>query len=255
MTMYAEYPKKIRQALMAYGFDEKETSVYLAGLEAGSATVLDLARRANLPRTTLYPILEQFCRRGFFHARIVKGRKQYVAEPPATFLRKLEDKQKTFRDILPDLQKLCSTGGETAGVTMFEGSDGFRQFWHRLFESGVKEYCLLTSASGLRAYAHEEYLVSHMIAMRLKLGIRSRQLLPENAMTRKVVATDREQLRESRYLPENASLPATVLIFGSEAAFITTRKENSIILVESGDVAATLRTAFELVWSGAKKAE
>jgi len=252
--MRMDYPKNVRDALLAYGFDEKEAMTYLAGLEVGSATVLELSRKSGLPRTTLYPILEQFCRRGFFQMRKVKGRTQYAAEPPATFLKKLEDREKTFRDILPDLETLHSTKGETVGVTMFEGSDGFRQFWQKLFRSGVKDYCLLTSVSGMREYVHEEYLVKHVIATRLRLGIKSRQLLPENAMTRKVVATDKDQLRESRYLSPDAKLPATVLIFGSEVAFITTRKENSVILVASGDIAVTLRTAFEMMWMGAKRA-
>lgn len=253
--MRMDYPKHVRDALVAYGFDEKETQTYLAGLEVGSASVLELSRKSGLPRTTLYPILEQFCRRGFFTVRMVKGKTQYVAEPPATFLKKLEDREKTFRDILPDLESLRSTEGEAVGVTMFEGSDGFRQFWQKLFRSGVKDYCLLTSASGMREYVHEEYLVKHVIATRMKLGIKSRQLLPENSMTKKVVATDHEQLRESRYLPADVKLPATVLIFGSEVAFITTRKENSVILVASGDIAVTLRTAFEMMWMGAKRAE
>lgn len=245
-------PRHVRDALIAYGFDEKETKIYLAGLELGSATVLELARRTGLARTTIYPIVEALRRRGFFRMRKEKGHTHYVAEPPATFLRRLEEREQTFRAILPSLEALHGTVGDAVGVTMYEGSDGFRQFWQKLFRSGVKDYCLLTSASGLRDYAHEDYLVKHVIATRMKLGIKSRQLLPENAMTRKVVATDKQQLRESRYLPENVTLPATLLIFGDEVAFVTTRKENSVILVASGDIAVTLRTTFELLWGCSK---
>ncbi len=253
--MRVTYPKQLRDGLAEYGFDEKESRIYLAGLEIGSATVLELSRRTALPRTTLYPILENLCRRGFFRLRKVKGHTQYAAEPPTTFLKRLEDRQKTFRQILPELESLHATAEERVGVTMYEGSDGFRQFWQKLFRSGVKEYCLLTSATGLREYVHEEYLVKHVIATRMKLGIKSRQLLPENTMTKKVVATDFQQLRESRYLSPDVKLPATILIFGKEVAFITTRKENSVILVASGDIAVTLRTTFELMWTCSKKTE
>lgn len=253
--MRMEYPKRVRDALAAYGFDEKESAVYLAGLELGSATVLDLSRRTALPRTTLYPVLENLCRRGFFRLRKVKGRTQYAAEPPGTFLKRLEDREQTFRDILPDLEALRADASEAVGVTMYEGSDGFRQFWQRLFRSGVKEYRLLTSALGLRDYVHEEYLVKHVIAERLRLGIKSLQLIPENAATRKIVATDSKQLRESRFLSPDIQLPATILVFGNEVAFVTTRKENSVILVASGDIAVSLRSAFETMWAGAKKTE
>ncbi|NBS41897.1 hypothetical protein EBS80_04555, partial [bacterium] len=93
-----EYPKRVRDALVTFGFDEKESGIYLAGLELGSATVLELSRRTALPRTTLYPMLENLCRRGFFRMRKVKGHTQYAAEPPGTFLKRLEDRQETFRD-------------------------------------------------------------------------------------------------------------------------------------------------------------
>jgi len=249
------FPKHVRDALLSYGFDEKEAGIYLAGLSLGSATVLELARRTELARTTIYPIIENLRHRGFFRMRKEKGHTHYVAEPPGTFLRRLEEREKTFRDILPSLDSLHGTVKDTVGVTMYEGSEGFRYFWQKLFHSGIKDYCLLTSATGMREYVREEYLVKNVIAERMRLGIRSRQLLPENAATRKIVSKDKDELRESRFLSQSAELPATILVFGDEAAFVTTRRENSIILVASGDIAVTLRTTFELLWKCAKPTE
>jgi sugar-specific transcriptional regulator TrmB len=60
------YPKHVREALLSFGFDEKEAKIYLAGLEIGSGSVLGMARRTGLARTTIYPIIENLCRRGFF---------------------------------------------------------------------------------------------------------------------------------------------------------------------------------------------
>ncbi len=39
--------------LKAFGLDEKEAAVYLAGLRLGPATVIALAHQAKLPRTTV----------------------------------------------------------------------------------------------------------------------------------------------------------------------------------------------------------
>ncbi len=241
------------EALIAFGFDDRESKIYLAGLAIGSGTVLEFAKQANLPRTTIYPIIENLQRRGYFQLRIEKGHTHYVAEPPSTFLKRLEEREEKFKELLPSLEALRGTTHDNIGVTMYEGSDGFRQFWQKLFRSGVKEYCLLTSAVGLREYVHEDYLIKHIIASRIKLGIKSRQLIPENLITKKIVANDQKELRESRFLPTNISLPATMLIFGNEVAFVTTRKENSVILVASGDIAATLHATFELLWLTAKQ--
>lgn len=251
--MRMPFPSELKAALMSFGFDDKEAVIYLAGLEKHSASILDIARRTGLARTTIYPIIENLCRRGYFRLKKIQGRQQYVAEEPGTFLHKLEERQRTFNAILPMLDALRSTAREKIGVTMYEGTDGFKQFWQRLFQSGIKEYCLLTTGVQLLEYVKEPYIVKRIIAERIKRGIKSRQLTPENRETKRFAAKDAVELRETRFLAHDVALPASIILFGNDAAFITTRKENSVILVTSGDCAVTLRTMFELLWTGAKE--
>lgn len=90
-----------------------------------------------------------------------------------------------------------------------------------------------------------------MIKERLKNKILSKQLIHDSREARKIVAKDTEEFRESRFLPNTISLPCTVLIFADEVAFFTTRKENTMILLASGDVALTYKTLFDLIWEKA----
>ena len=149
-------------------------------------------------------------------------------------------------------ESLNGTAVESVGVTIYEGSEGFKEFWQQIFRSGVKEYCLLTTGVHMLDYVKEPYLMKYIIAERLKRNIRSRQLIVETPEAHRFVKRDAEELRESRFLPRGTKLPATILLFGNDAAFITTRKENSVILVTSGDTTVTLRTMFELLWNSAK---
>lgn len=251
--MYMSTSKELTHALIAFGFDDKETRLYLAGIELGEATVLELSRLTKLPRTTLYPVLESLCRRGYFRLKSIQGRKKFLANPPEMFVKHLADREAKFREILPLFDALKGVTAESVGATIYEGSEGFKQFWQQIFRSGVKEYCLLTTGVQMLDYVKEPYLKKQIIAERLKRGIRSRQLVVETAESKKFVRQDVEQLRESRFLPPNTKLPATMLLFGNDVAFITTRKENSVILVTSGDTSITLRTMFELLWGCAKE--
>jgi len=250
--MYMSSSKELNRALIAFGFDEKEASLYLAGIELGEASILELSRLTKLPRTTLYPILESLCRRGYFRLKNLQGRKKFLANPPEMFVKHLADRQEKFREILPLFDAIKADAAETVGVTIYEGTEGFKQFWQQIFRSGVKEYCLFTTGTQMLDYVKEPYLMKHIIDERLRRGIRSRQLIVETPEARKFVKRDTTELRESRFLPPNTKIPATMLLFGNDAAFITTRKENSVILVTSGDTTVTLRTMFELLWSSAK---
>ncbi len=250
--MHMSSSKELNRALIAFGFDEKEALLYLAGVELGEASVLELSRLTKLPRTTIYPTLESLCRRGYFRLKNLQGRRKFIANPPALFVKHLADRQERFREILPLFEALQAQDPKTVGVTIYEGTDGFKQFWQQIFRSGIKEYCLLTTGVHMLDYVKEPYLLKHIIDERLKLGIRSRQLIVETPDARRFMKRDRIELRESRFLPLNVKIPATMLLFGNDVAFITTRKENSVILVTSGDVSITLRTMFELMWSCAK---
>lgn len=245
------YSTDLLQSLYAFGFDDKEAKAYLAGLELGPATVLELSRRTQLARTTLYPILEDLRRRGYFRLGKTKRGSVYTAEPPRLLASQLEARSRRVAEVIPRLEAMAGTVREGAGVTLYEGSEGFRQLWQRIFRSGVKEYRIVTSGVGLLEFVREPYLVERIIAERIRRGIKSWQLIVDSPDARKIIGKDREELRESRLLPKGTALPATTIIFGGEAAFITTRRENTMVLIASGETAVSLRTLFDLLWQAA----
>jgi len=250
--MKMDYPKELIRGLEAYGLDSKEANVYLAALELGPTTVLELSRRVNLPRTTLYPILERLCLHGVFQVGKRKKTTVYTPETPKRLSDQMSDRSRELEKALPSLELLQDTAEGGPGVTFYEGTDGFKRLWKQLLDSGVKDYRLITSGTGLLDYVKIPYLVERVIAERLKRGIRSRQLIPLNRESKRIVEHDPEELRESRFLPSDVTLPATVIIFADQVAFITTRRENTMILLASGDVAKTYETLFDLVWEKAE---
>lgn len=251
--MRMKYSPDLIKGLGAFGLDDKEVKVYLAGLELGSSTVLELSRRTELPRTTLYPILERLVRQGVFRLGKEKKTTVYIVEPPDELERTMGERQKLFTKTLPLLHVLKDTVDEGPGVTIYEGTDGFKRLWKQIFQSGVKEYRLITTGVGLLDYVKEHYIIKQLIAQRLKRGIKSRQLIPMTRDARKIVEKDKEELRESRFLPSGVVLPASALIFDGQVAFITTRKENTMIILASGDIATTYQTLFDLIWDKAER--
>lgn len=246
--MKMHYPIELMKGLEAYGLDQKEAKVYLAGLEMGGASVLELARRTQLPRTTLYPILEKLVSRGVFREGKKKATTVYLPESPQQLLEKMHEREVRLEHSLPALELLKETSHGGPGVTFYEGTEGFKRLWKLILNSGIKEYRLLTSGVGLRDYVKEPYLIHRVIEERKKRGIKSRQLIRDGREARKIIAKDGEELRESRILPSDVDLPATVIIFADQVAFITTRRENTMIILASGDVAVTYRTMFDLIW-------
>ncbi|MBI4437391.1 hypothetical protein HY631_00350 [Candidatus Uhrbacteria bacterium] len=251
--MRMHYSADLVQGLEAYGLDKKEAKVYLAALELGPTSVLELSRRTSLPRTTLYPILERLKMQGVFRVGKKKSTTVFTAEAPARLSERMHERENELQKSVPALELLQETAHGGPGVTFYEGTDGFKRLWKQILDSGVKEYRLLTSGVGLRDYVKETYLVERVIAERKKRGMKSLQLIRDSRVARQIISKDSEELRESRLLPSDIDLPATVIIFADQVAFVTTRRENMMIILASGDVAVTYRTLFDLVWNKAQR--
>ncbi|MEK7614872.1 MAG: helix-turn-helix domain-containing protein [Patescibacteria group bacterium] len=246
------YSPEVRRGLAAFGFDEKEVKIYLAGLELGPSTTLELSRRTEFPRTTLYPLLERLSKQGVFRVGLRKKTTVYSAEPPSVLERIMTERGDKLHKTIPMLEILKDTAEHGGSVTLYEGTDGFKRLWKQMLRSGVKEYRLITTGTGLLDYVKEPYIVKRLIAERVERGIHSKQLIPIGQNAKKIVEKDKAELRESRFLPAGTTVPATVIVFGENVAFITTRKENAMILLASGDIARTYETLFDLIWDKAQ---
>lgn len=250
-----KYTSEIIKGLKAFGLDEKEAKIYLAGLELGSTTVLELSRRTKMPRSTLYPILEKLRTRGIFRMLKQKKTSMYVAESSDTLERQFHEREESFLKAIPAIKAINETEFGGPGVTFYEGTDGFKRLWKQLYQSGATEYRLITSGVSLLDYVKEPYILKRIIAERLERGIFSKQLIRDSHEARKIIAKDKEELRESRLIPKDIQIPATVIIFSDQVGFITTRKENTMILLASGDVALTYKALFDLIWDKAETLE
>jgi len=253
--MHMQDVSKLIVGLQAFGLDKREARLYLASLRRGPSSVLELSRATHLPRTTIYPLLDHLVEKGVLRIGKQKNRKVYMVEEPSVLEQRLRERQATFAQITDELATIQEVGTASPSLTYYEGTEGLKRLWRRIYRSGVKEYHMMTTGVGFLEYVKEPYLVKQIIGDRLKQKIFSYQLLPENRYTKEIVTHDAKEMRESRFLPASTELPATIILFGNEVAFITTRKENAMILVTSGDIAVSLRSLFFLMWQCAKMPE
>jgi len=139
--------------LRKLGLKEKEVEVYLAGLELGMTTVLEIAKKAGTVRPTTYEILEALKEKGLFvEAR--QGKKRYfVAQSPEKILgilhlqmEELKEKEREFIRIIASLDAKYGAK-DKGGVQMFKGEEGL---------DVLKEQLLFTPSSDLLIFTSED---------------------------------------------------------------------------------------------------
>jgi sugar-specific transcriptional regulator TrmB len=139
----------LEKYLEEIGLSEKESQIYLALLQVDSESIQDLAKRTEINRTTVYPVLETLEKKGLV-SEVQKGKKvEYVAAPPErleTFVERqkvvLEERAERLKDIIPQIKSIQRESGEKPIVKYFEGREGaitaFEEFYS-FFKSDIEE--------------------------------------------------------------------------------------------------------------------
>ena len=118
---------EIRQILEQFGLNGRKADVYLAVLEMGSSTVIEIAKKAGIKRTTCYDILTDLIKEGLV-SEIIKGKKRFfIGESPEKIQKDLQRKESLVSEILPQLKSIHNISGVKPKIRYFEGKEGLME--------------------------------------------------------------------------------------------------------------------------------
>lgn len=227
----------------------QEAKLYLAALELSPATAAVLAEKAGIERTASYPHLEDLVKMGLLSVRPEKNKSLYIAENPKKIGEILEDKQKEFKQVLPDLMSLFNTKGIKPKVRYYEGREGMKSIIMNSISGEAREKLHLMPTINVIEIMGEEF-AKHYIDLRVKRGIKVKTLRIREKIEKpwEVTSSDPSLLREVRYLPESFDLENLIMIYANTVSIISSSKENYGLEIESKEFADTMRSFFNMVW-------
>ena len=238
---------EIKNILEQFGLEGKKADVYLATLELGSATVIEIARKAGIKRTTCYDILLDLIEKSLI-SETSKGKKRlFIGEDPETIQKKLQAKERLFSEILPLLKSMHTVSGTKPKIRFYEGLEGVREFYLDILKySG--EFVAFGSEDVVRILGEkwtEDYIVK-----RVKKGIRVRAVLPKTEYLEKSIqARDQQHLRATKFIDiKKYPFSIEIDIYGHSRVAFLSNKEALGVIIESSEIHKTMKLIFELVW-------
>lgn len=251
----------LEQTLQSAGLSEKEAKVYLAALEFGSATAVQIARKSGINRGTTYLIAENLMLRGLMSAVDRDGHKHFSSEPPSHLLARVEKESLTVNErkaalaaALPELEALVKSGGPRPSVRYYEGLQGLEAMRQILYRARRDEVLSAVDLDSLRKHVSIENLRAHQKQMKLyDLGGRVLYTCAdpsiEETVSQSASAATHEHRRVAR---EQFPFAGEVVIFGNTVALISYSDRIIGSIVEHKDFARTMRSLFELAWKAAE---
>lgn len=238
---------EIKQVLEQFGLQGKKADVYLAALELGSSTVIEISKKAGIKRTTCYDIIQDLVREGLI-SETSKGKKHlFVGEDPEKIQRNLKNKERLFSEILPQLQSIHNVRGAKPKIRFYEGKEGLKEVYEDTLKHGgeILGFASYDIINVLGKEWADEYL-----RKRVKAGIHARGMIPgTQPMMRDFISKDQEQRRSTKVIdPKKYPFSIEINVYGHNRVALMSAKEEMGLIIEGAEIHNTMKLIFQLIW-------
>ena len=236
------------ELLKQLGLDEKQAKVYLAALEFGPTTIIDLAAKSGVKRTTIHEFIDRMSEQGFIITTFSGKRKLYQAASPEALEQILEKQTQAVKKLLPDLKFLASKAPQAPKIRYYEGVEGIKQIYED-FLTAKEPIDYFGSIKDEVSVLGKQYL-SDWVKRRLKKGIRVNAIrIKSKEVPIKEWQGGKEYLRDLRFFPLDIKENFTnMMIYDNKVAITSSAKESYGLIIESAELATSLKYIWQVVW-------
>lgn len=238
--------------LQQYGLNEKESALYLAALELGTADVATIAKKAGVKRPTAYFVLDDLLKKGFV-SQAGGTIKQFIAEKPQKIVALEKSKLASLEKALPGLAGLASRSRYKPSVRFFSGLDGVRSVYEEsLLQAPGSEILSLGNAQAV--FENQPGFGEWYIKRRVESRIRFRAVITINPYNIAFAKQNKTELRDLRYVEKELfTQDVEINIYGNKVSMVSFVDDEFVgVIIESKVFSAGHRQMFELLWSIAK---
>lgn len=227
------------------GLNKKEARVYLACLEIGSGTALQISKNIGIPKSTAHDILNHLVTRGLASTYRKKSKKYYTASNPEMIGEKPRAELQVFERILPELRALAYSGVGKPNVRYFDTEVGIEIAVKEMFAEAKD---LLFYGSVDAAFAAYPNYFPHYIKYRVQKHIVSRGIIVDGPVARQFQKDDAKSLRRSKIIHSPIAVTSFIWIWNDKFVIFNTTGNHSVLILEDKRFAALFRSMFEMLW-------
>lgn len=229
-------------------FGGKQDEVYLALLELGTGSVVEISKKAGTKRPNTYLVLDELKKRSLVSEVPEANRTVYVAEDPRVLENNLKQKLSDFSELLPFLRAKHNRGTKPK-IRFYEGKEALHKLYlnevfpaESIYFYGTQVGKLLSIFPTLFDDWEKYWWPKQKKKPGSVLEVVSNE--PRDIEYAKKVINEREvrilPKDKSSFLADNAVTLDKVFIFSLDHLFT--------VVIESEDLAKTYRTMVELAW-------
>jgi sugar-specific transcriptional regulator TrmB len=231
------------------GLTTHEAAVYAASLVLGPASVLEIAQKAGLKRTTVYAVAESLQEKGLMSVEIKGLKRKFIAEHPSRLEQVLEARKVVVQSALTKFNHIFSRRDDSQSrIRYYQGLSGiktiYNEFLHLLkpgdYYYGISNHEQWSSLDpGFFTDFVEKRAKIHKLDIRL--------LLMDSPPARKYYQFQKNFNQQVRIVPDNPKIH-TLLVTPHRVVIHQLAKPTAAIVIENQSVIDMQKEIFEMLW-------
>ncbi len=229
-------------------YSVNESKVYLTLIKLGASLAGNIAKEAQLDRSSTYNALKGLIQRGLVSTVYENKRTIYVPERPKKILDYYQEKEEIAKKIIPKIEEQFSSKKEKNSVKLFRGYKGLKTVFQDILDStAIGDTYYVMGSEG--HFSEKMPYYSPVFRKRKEMKKIRTQVLIREGREKKEVA----KYSEYKTVPSDVESPATINIYGNKIAIFIWEEPPQAILIENEKVSKTLENYFAFIWKNAKK--
>jgi len=238
--------------LITLGLSDEEIQVYLAALEHGSISVLEIAKATNIPRTTVYLLIDSLVKHGLLKLMVKGKKKHYIPAQPREILTLGKNKQQRLAQSLqeleqeiPQLDAMYQTQHSIPRIQYYQGTDEVKKIYEESLKAD-KIYFHHMSSKGKELMS--DYAEKYWAQLMQKM-IHTMQIISDSNKNQRYVQNESTQRNQMVCIPAKLQTNTDYMIYGNKVAFITYREGQPVgVVICDKEIAHFEKIRFQIIW-------
>jgi HTH-type transcriptional regulator, sugar sensing transcriptional regulator len=241
------------EVLENIGLSKNEIKVYFALLDLNQATATPIIKKAGIPHSKVYPVLEKLIAKGMASYVLRNNVKHFQASSPASLISVLNQKERQIKDqkfelkkIIPKLELNRKLTEERQEAAVYEGLEGVKTAFQLILDTSRpgSEYLVFSLGEELKSRPIRQFYRTYQLK-RIKRKMKVRILA--NKKLREIF------LKYHKYKDFNVRystlrLPTGIFIFGNHVMTVVWGETPTAFIITSRNNAKAYSAFFEEIW-------
>lgn len=246
--------KEVENYLLGFGLSREEIHIYVALLQSGRSSILDLSKKTEVKRSTTHNYVESLIEKGLVSQTSYGGRRMVVAEVPEKLQSLLDQRKWEIQRLENDLPSTVSKLYEMIPqarensefeVKYYEGKRGVRSIYSEVLDSKeLRSYVNIEKIFEL--FPENPELFPRAVD---KSHLEMWEIIEDSSRSREYVKTVDHVKYRYKFFPKEWDISLfDYMIFDGRIAIITFGDSPQGVLIKSKSIYQNALVLFDMMW-------